>query len=159
MRTSTWRHLLGAPAGVLVVGATAIACQSSAPATVHAVDNGPSETTSRTTTPSVTTYFPQYGASGRRAYEPRRLNPSVDGSLYLTRVHWTVWNNRHAVGTGIAHVNDCTPSCAMGHDATHRVTVRLSHPRRLCKRRFFMTISVRGSRYHTYAHWPGVSCG
>ena len=148
MRSPTARHLLGTPAGALLAAATAVACQGSTPQ--HAQD------VARTTGP--TTYFAQYGAS-THAYKPRRLNPSVDGSLYVTGMRWTVWDDRNAVGHGTAHVNDCVPDCADGHYATYRVTVRLSRPRELCGSRFFTGLLVSGPGYRTSAHRPGVGCG
>jgi hypothetical protein len=103
------------------------------------------------------TYFAQYGTS-THAYKPRRLNPSVDGSLYVRQVHWQVWNSHRAVGRGIAHVNDCMPDCADGHYTTYRVTVQLSRPRELCGSRFFLGFRLTGSGYRTSAHWFGVGC-
>jgi hypothetical protein len=147
MRSSTLRHLLGTPACLVLAAATTVACQSSDPADVRATDSAPTRTT----------YFGQYGVS-THAYQPRRLNPSVDGSLYITGMHWTVWDDRHAVGRGTAHVNDCVPNCADGHYATYQVTVRLARPRELCDSRFFTAIRVRGSGYHTAGHWQGVAC-
>ena len=147
MRTSTFRHLLAAPACLLLAAATAVACQSSAPNHAHVIDRA----TSRTT------YVAQYGVS-THAYKPRRLNPSVDGSLYVRGMRWTVWDDRQAAGDGIAHVNDCSPDCADGHYTRYRVTVRLAQPRELCGSRFFTTLRVRGSGYHTYARRSGVAC-
>ena len=146
MRISTLRHLLGAPA-CLLLAATAVACQSSGPDHARVSDRATSQTT----------YFAQYGVS-THAYKPRRLNPSVDGSLYLRGMQWTVWDDRRAAGDGIAHVNDCNPDCADGHYTTYRVTVRLARPRELCGSRFFTTFRVKGSGYHTDARWSGVAC-
>lgn len=151
MRSSTLRRLLGAPACLLLAAATLVACQGADPDNVRATD----PTTDRTQ--SETTYFGQYGVS-THAYQPPRLNPSVDGSLFMRGMQWTVWDDRHAVGRGIAHVNDCDPSCADGHYATYPVTVRLSRPRELCGSRFFTAIRVRGPGYHTGGHWQGVAC-
>ena len=147
MRISTFRQLLGAPACLLLAAATAVACQGSVPDHAHVIDRATSQPA----------YFAQYGVS-THAYKPRRLNPSVDGSLYVRGMRWTVWDDRHAAGDGIAHVNDCHPDCADGHYARYRVTVRLAQPRRLCGSRFFTTLRVRGSGYHTYARRSGVAC-
>ena len=147
MRASTFRHLLGAPACLVLAAATAVACQSSDPNHAQVIDRAANQTT----------YFAQYGVS-THAYKPRRLNPSVDGSLYVRGMQWTVWDDRQAAGDGIAHVNDCKPDCADGHYATYRVTVRLAQPRELCGSRFFTTIHVRGSGYHTNARRSGVAC-
>ena len=103
------------------------------------------------------TYFGQYGVS-THAYKPRRLNPSVDGALYVRPVQWRVWTDRRAVGAGIAHVNDCVPDCADGHFSAHPVTVYLSHPRELCGSRFFMGFRLSGPTYRTRASWTGLGC-
>lgn len=163
MTTSTLRHLLGTPVGLLLVATAAVACGSVAPSAAPSQVASPasghasSPATSPAHAPAVKTYFSQYGVS-THAYKPRRVNPSVDGSLYLRRVHWTLWNNRRAVGHGIAHVNDCKPYCAAGHYARHAVTVRLTRPRELCGSRFFTAIRLNGSDYHTYSHWSGITC-
>jgi hypothetical protein len=147
MRSSTSRHRLGTPAALLLAAATAVGCQSSAPHQAHAHDPAPSRPT----------YFAQYGVS-THAYKPHRLNPSVDGSLFIGGMQWTAWDDRHAVGAGVAHVNDCKPDCADGSYTTYRVDVRLARPRELCDSRFFTAFRVRGSGYRTSAHWSGVAC-
>jgi len=147
MSRSTFRHPPGAPVTLLLAAVTAVACQSSVPHQPDAHDPAPSRTT----------YFAQYGVS-THAYEPHRLNPSVDGSLFMRGMQWTAWDDREAVGDGVAHVNDCNPDCADGRYTTYRVDVRLTQPRELCGSRFFTTIRVRGSGFHTNAHWSGVGC-
>jgi hypothetical protein len=147
MLSSISRRLLGAPAALLVVVLAAAACGSAVP------DHGRSPVRAV----GQTTYFAQYGVS-THAYKPRRLNPSVDGSLFVQHMRWTTWDARKAVGTGVAHVNDCRPSCAEGHYSSYRVTVRLTRPRHLCGSRFFTTIRVSGSGYRTYGHRSGVGC-
>lgn len=147
MRSSTSRRRLSAPIGLILVAAMAVACQSSDPQHARAIDRVTHQTT----------YFAQYGVS-THAYKPRRLNPSVDGSLYVRGVRWTVWDDRRAVGDGVAHVNDCKPDCADGHYTEYRVAVRLAQPRRLCGSRFFTAIHLKGPGYHTSARTPGVGC-
>jgi hypothetical protein len=107
--------------------------------------------------PAIVTYFGQYGTS-THAYKPHRLNPSVDGALYVRPVHWRVWTNHRAVGDGLAHVNDCVPDCADGHYTTHRVTVYLTQPRELCGSRFFLGFRLTGPHYRTRASWAGLGC-
>jgi hypothetical protein len=151
MRRSTLRHWLATPACLLLAAAMLVGCEGSDSGNVRATDPATGGAAGRTT------YFAQYGVSGH-AYKPRRLNPSVDGSLYVGGMQWTAWDDRSAVGHGTAHVNDCTPDCADGHYASHRVTVRLSRPRELCGSRFFTAIRVQGPGYHTAGHWKGVAC-
>ena len=147
VRSSPSRHLLGTPAAVLLVAATAVACQGSGSQQARVVDRPSSQTT----------YFAQFGVS-THAYKPRRLNPSVDGSLFIGDMRWTAWDDRNAVGSGVAHVNDCKPDCADGHYSSYHVTVRLAQPRELCGSRFFTAIHVTGSGYHTNARRSGVGC-
>jgi hypothetical protein len=151
MRISTLRRLVGTPAALLLVAGTTVACHGSSPTHAHAASPPAGGATGQRT------YFPQYGVD-TRAYRPRRVNASVDGSLYVTGMHWTAWDARTAAGTGVAHVNDCKPNCAAGHYATYRVTVRLSQPEELCGSRFFTTLRVRGSGYRTFGHRTGVGC-
>lgn len=103
------------------------------------------------------TYFGQYGTS-THSYKPRRLNPSVDGSLYVRGMRWRVWNTRMAVGQGEAYVNDCVPDCADGTYSRHAVTVYLSRPRELCGSRYFTALRMAGPDYRSRARWSGIGC-
>jgi hypothetical protein len=151
MRISTHRRLVGTPAALLLVAGATVACQDSSRTHAHVASPTAGAATGQRT------YFPQYGVD-TRAYRPRRVNASVDGSLYVTGMRWAAWDARTAVGTGVAHVNDCKPNCAAGHYTTYRVTVRLSQPRELCGSLFFTTLRVRGSGYRTFGHRTGVGC-
>jgi hypothetical protein len=48
-----------------------------------------------------------------------------DGNFYLTRIAWTRWGMRQALGIGVGHQNDCVPDCGSGHFRTYRVAVTL----------------------------------
>jgi hypothetical protein len=48
----------------------------------------------------------------------------ADGGSYLTRLRWMSWTSV-AFGHGVAHINDCSPSCAAGHVRAYRVLVTL----------------------------------
>jgi hypothetical protein len=52
-----------------------------------------------------------------------------DANFYFTNLAWSSWNAKHAIGNGIANVNDCTPTCAAGHFHTYRATLTLTRPR------------------------------
>ena len=146
MHSSTSHHLLGTPVALLLAAATSLGCQSADSPHVRAMDHS-----------SRPTYVAQYGVSSH-ASAPRQLNPSVDGSLSVTGMHWRVWNAHRAVGTGTAHVNDCKPDCADGHFSSHPVTVRLGHPRIMCGSRFFTTLRITGSGYHSFSRWSHIGC-
>ena len=49
-----------------------------------------------------------------------------DGGDRMTAMHWTSWTPTHATGTGIQSLNDCTPSCAMGHFHDYPVDISLT---------------------------------
>jgi hypothetical protein len=55
-----------------------------------------------------------------------------DGGFYISRIAWTRWGMRQAVGIGVGHQNDCVPDCARGHFHTYRVTVRLDRAKVNC---------------------------
>lgn len=64
-------------------------------------------------------------------YKPKELTLACgDASYYLTKLKWKTWTTRKAVGTGTAHVNDCTPNCAAGQFHAYRVSVTLTKPKR-----------------------------
>jgi len=52
-----------------------------------------------------------------------------DANFYFTNLAWSSWNGKQAVAKGVAHLNDCNPSCAAGHFHTYRSTVTLSRSR------------------------------
>jgi len=54
-----------------------------------------------------------------------------DGGFYMTQGRWTSWHRFRAVGSGLFHLNDCTPSCAGGTFHTMRGTIVL-HRRERC---------------------------
>jgi hypothetical protein len=65
------------------------------------------------------------------AHKPQIRPASVviacaDANFYADHIRWRSWSANGAVGTGIAHRNDCTPNCAAGHFHASKVTVRLS---------------------------------
>jgi hypothetical protein len=45
---------------------------------------------------------------------------------------WRTWNSVEADGTGTERLVDCTPDCATGKSYSVPVTVRLSHPVKVC---------------------------
>jgi hypothetical protein len=55
-----------------------------------------------------------------------------DGNFYLTRIAWTSWGMRQALGIGVGHQSDCVPDCASGHFHTYRVSVKLDHAMMNC---------------------------
>jgi hypothetical protein len=50
----------------------------------------------------------------------------ADGGFYAKRLEWRRWYRYRAVGHGVFHANDCTPSCAGGtfHKARGRIVLR-----------------------------------
>ena len=79
------------------------------------------------------------GFVGCRAYTAAQPAPTVrprsivaacaDANLYFTGLRWSTWSASRAVGTGIAHQNDCTPNCAAGRFHTYPAHVTLTAPR------------------------------
>lgn len=50
----------------------------------------------------------------------------ADGNDELMDLHWTGWVPPGAAGTGVQHLNDCTPNCAEGHFRDYPVDISLS---------------------------------
>jgi hypothetical protein len=55
-----------------------------------------------------------------------------DGNFYLTRIAWTRWEMREALGIGLGHQNDCVPDCARGQFHSYRVAVKLDRAMTRC---------------------------
>jgi len=67
-----------------------------------------------------------FSRSDPGAVRPRSIMLACgDGNFYLTRITWTFWGMRRALGIGVGHQNDCLPDCARGHFHTYRVAVGL----------------------------------
>jgi hypothetical protein len=49
-----------------------------------------------------------------------------DGNYYVNDLQWQAWNRGHAIGEGVFHQNDCTPSCADGTFYQSRGELELS---------------------------------
>lgn len=61
----------------------------------------------------------------------------ADANSGLTRLRWTSWTDRRAVGTGVYRWNDCDPDCAGGTEHTAKATVVLDRTRTQSGERVF----------------------
>jgi hypothetical protein len=57
---------------------------------------------------------------------------SGDATAILEHMTWTTWTATDAVGTGMEHLEDCTPDCAGGGQYLVPVIVTFSHPVKDC---------------------------
>jgi len=46
-----------------------------------------------------------------------------DANFLARHLQWTGWGEGFAAATGVAEVNDCTPSCVAGHFHSYRVVI------------------------------------
>ena len=52
---------------------------------------------------------------GRAQVRPRKfIITCADANDYLTRLTWSTWGPRVALGRGVEWVNNCSPNCASG---------------------------------------------
>jgi hypothetical protein len=84
------------------------------------------------------------------AHQPQVRPASIviacaDANFYVDHLHWQRWTATGAVGTGIAHRNDCKPNCAAGHFHSSTATVRLSR----------VVTCVKGRREFSRIAWTG----
>jgi len=87
-------------------------------------------------------YLAANGASARSAVvEPREAPISGDSTLFLSEMKWAQWTDR-ATGTGVAELNLCDPSCAVGKMVKVPVAVTLAEPEQACGRDFFTTLQL-----------------
>ena len=81
-------------------------------------------------------------------YRPMSVELAGDGTYELRNMTWQRWNSSEAVGTGMAYIDDCNPSCAVG--GWHRAQVRavFSHPVHDCTAQYGQGTTVSGgARY------------
>ena len=82
------------------------------------------------------TAAPTPGFLGCKAFVAPKSKPQVkpaqiivacgDGGFYLSKIHWTSWSAKGAMGTGLGNANDCNPNCAAGHFHTYPARVSLT---------------------------------
>ncbi len=69
-------------------------------------------------------YVAAEGCRGHR-YKPRKaILACADANLYVTGLRYSSYGSREAKGTGVFHLNDCTPDCAGGRFHKHGGSIR-----------------------------------
>ncbi|MDX6636758.1 MAG: hypothetical protein QOJ01_269 [Solirubrobacterales bacterium] len=79
-----------------------------------------------------------------------------DFNFYVNKLDWRNWGGRRTTGRGVAHVNNCNPSCAGGTFHKYRGKLRL-HKIKLCpqddRRHYTKAVfSFRGDRPNGSPH-------
>lgn len=67
----------------------------------------------------------------------------ADAGIIASKLVWTHWTSARAVATGVATVEDCTPSCVAGHTYAYPAELTLSKTRLLDGRLLFTTAALR----------------
>jgi hypothetical protein len=78
-----------------------------------------------------------------------------DGTESFHAVRWTRWTRLGARAVGTAQIDDCTPSCADGHDHTYPAVLLLDRPRACGGRRLFTRVRLVLSAHRRGAHELG----
>jgi hypothetical protein len=66
---------------------------------------------------------------GRLQVEPKEMQLSGDGSVFVGNIVWHYWGTARAIGNGTAKVDGCAPSCANGSYSYYPATIVLSDPK------------------------------
>jgi hypothetical protein len=74
---------------------------------------------------------------------------SVDGTLVVSRVHWSRWGGGVAVGRGTAEYHDCTPQCGTAPIHHASVTIHLWDVRDCGGRDYYNPTVNRCGRFYT----------
>ena len=73
---------------------------------------------------------------------------SGDATFTFSGMTWSVWNSTEAVGTGVAHLEDCNPSCAGGGQYAVPVIMKFSKPVKDCTGQYGSgSVVLGGDRY------------
>lgn len=80
-----------------------------------------------------------------RAQEPEVRPTDIvlacgDGNFFLSDLRWSRWDARGATGRGVAHWNDCSPTCVAGRFHAYAVAVALARPRTCPRGREFTEV-------------------
>lgn len=52
----------------------------------------------------------------------------ADAGQIIQNIKWSIWNEDHAIGTGVAYTNLCEPNCAEGEVVANSVDITLNAP-------------------------------
>lgn len=66
------------------------------------------------------------GCLSKSLVRPSSIEFCGDGNFFMMGLKWTSWTTADAEGDGVAHQNNCSPSCASGRFRTYNVEVVLS---------------------------------
>ncbi|TVT62147.1 hypothetical protein FNH05_01340 [Amycolatopsis rhizosphaerae] len=93
----------------------------------------PSTSTARRTSSSATVQSSQapratlITCDGTAASSPSRYTLTCgDAGIWLDGLRWSAWGSTTAQASGNLWANDCNPTCAGGHNASHPATVTVS---------------------------------
>lgn len=82
------------------------------------------------------------------AYKPANVELAGDGTYELQNMTWQSWSSSEATGTGIAHIDDCSLTCAGGRWHDVPVKAVFSQPVRDCTAQYGQGANVSsGTRY------------
>jgi hypothetical protein len=62
-------------------------------------------------------------------YKPKQVVLACDGTEVVKQLSWSAWSASAASATGTDLINDCRPSCNVGHLHRYAVTLTLSKPK------------------------------
>jgi hypothetical protein len=98
--------------------------------------------------PRAPVYVAAEGCQGH-LYKPRKkvILACADANLYVTGLRYSSYGSREAKGSGVFHLNDCTPDCAGGRFHEHGGSIRF----------FDVVACADGRRYFARARYsfPG----
>jgi hypothetical protein len=82
------------------------------------------------------------------AFKPVNVELAGDGTYELQNMTWQTWSGTEAIGTGTAHINDCSSTCAGGHWYDVPVRADFSRPVHDCTAQYGQGTTVSGgARY------------
>ena len=87
-------------------------------------------------------YLAAGGGGVDPTYRPSTVWLSNDGTLGLSKLHWSSWTRRSAIGTGIVMVDLCQQTCAGGPFRNYAGRITLSDPRYECGFLFFEHVQI-----------------
>ncbi len=73
--------------------------------------------------------------AGVASIAPRGLRPNKEQEL--SKLRWTGWGGRRAIGTGEIEMLECSPTCGRGLVYHGRATLTLTEPRACGARRYY----------------------
>lgn len=122
--------------------AFASGCSDGRAASHEVPDSSPTESSGEGSGASDDVYIPDDWAHNPESYAAQPQVIASGSAHWYDNLTWSGWGSGRAVGTGLEHSSDCTPSCANGTVSRTPITIVVSNLGQCLGRTYYRSIRV-----------------